>query len=180
THKDVVYGFVGRISQFKNLDYLLTEFKLYFEKYPLDKLFIYGEGPELQSMNSFIKQNNLLNNINILGFEPDKEKIYSTIDVLIDPSYGQGISNANLEAMSTKTLVIASKVDGNIDLIEDGKTGLLFELRKKDALLNKLIYYKSSPNEAKLMIDNARKMILEKYDIKSIPPKIINFILCRN
>jgi len=179
SHEGVIYGFVGRLSQFKNLGYMLVEFKHYFEKYSLDKLFIYDEGPELEFINAFVEKNGLSNSIYILGFERDKLKIYSNIDVLIDPSHGQGISNANLEAMSTNTLVIASKVDGNIDLVEDGETGLLFEPRKKGALLEKLIYYKKSPKQAKLMKENAEKMISEAYDINSITNQILDFVLNR-
>jgi glycosyltransferase involved in cell wall biosynthesis len=179
SHEGVNYGFVGRLSQFKNLNYMLMEFKSYSELFPSDILLIYGEGSELHHINAFIEQYNLSNNVKLLGFEQDKAKIYNNIDVLIDPSYGQGISNANLEAMSTNTLVIASNVDGNTDLINDGKTGLLFEPRKKGALIKKMIYYKNSPREVKHMVENARKMISEKYNIKSIPPQIIDFVLNR-
>lgn len=180
THEGVNYGFVGRLSRFKNLYYMLKEFKLYFEMYPLDQLLIYGDGPEFRSINTFIEQNNLSKNISLLGFERNITKIYESIDVLIDPSYGQGISNANLEAMATSTLVIASKVDGNIDLIKDGENGLLFEPKKKGALLEKLLKYKDSPNQAKSMTEKAKRIVSEVYDIKSITNQIVNFVFNRN
>jgi glycosyltransferase involved in cell wall biosynthesis len=179
-HEGIIYGFVGRLSQFKNIRYMLGEFKDYFDKFSLDKLFIFGEGPELEYINNFIENNGLSNNIYLLGYEGNKEKIYSNLDVLIDPSHGQGISNANLEAMSTNTLLIASKVDGNIDLIGDGETGLLFEPKNKGALLEKLLYYKEYPIQAKVMTEKAQKLISETYDIKSISKNIIDFIFNRN
>lgn len=179
-HEGIIFGFVGRLSQFKNLRYMLGEFKGYFNKYALDKLYIFGEGPEIEYINNFIEKNGLSNNIYLLGYERNKEKIYANLDVLIDPSHGQGISNANLEAMSTNTLLIASKVDGNIDLIRDGETGLLFEPRNKGALLEKLLYYKELPEIAKSMTEKARRLISETYDIESISEDIINFILNGN
>lgn len=179
-HEGVSYGFAGRLSQFKNLNYMLMEFKPYFEMFPSDKLLIYGDGPELPSINAFIERNNLANNIFVLGFERDITRIYNNIDVLIDPSYGQGISNANLEAMSTNTLIIASNVYGNIDLIKNGENGLLFEPRKKGALLEKLLYYKNAPKQAKLMTQKARRTVSEEYNIKSITNRIIEFVFNRN
>lgn len=68
--------------------------------------------------------------------------IYSNIDVLVDPAFAQGISNANLEAMCTETFIIASKTPGNEDLITHKKTGLLFDPKDKNDLLDKLLYYK--------------------------------------
>jgi len=175
-HEGVNFGFTGRLSQFKNLKYMLMEFKDYFEEFSLDKLYIYGIGPELSYIDNFIEENGLSDNILTLGFERDREKIYSTIDVLIDPSHGQGISNANLEAMSTNTFLIASEVDGNIDLVINGETGLLFNPRKKGALVEKLIFYKKNPRQVKIMIENAQKKITETHNINSITYQILDFI----
>ncbi len=121
----------------------------------------------------------LSDNIFILGFERDREKIYSSIDVLIDPAHGQGISNANLEAMSSNTLLIASEVEGNIDLITNGETGLLFNPRKKGSLLEKLIYYKKNPQQVKIMLENARKKIADTHNINSITHQILDFVLTK-
>ena len=40
-HEGIIYGFVGRLSQFKNIRYMLGEFKDYFDKFSLDKLSIF-------------------------------------------------------------------------------------------------------------------------------------------
>ncbi len=175
----VNFGFIGRLSQFKNLKYMLMEFKDYFKEFPLDKLYIYGTGSELEYICVFVEENSLSDNIFILGFERDREKIYSSIDVLIDPAHGQGISNANLEAMSSNTLLIASEVEGNIDLITNGETGLLFNPRKKGSLLEKLIYYKKNPQQVKIMLENARKKIADTHNINSITHQILDFVLTK-
>ena len=173
----VNFGFIGRLSQFKNLRYMLLEFKDYFKEFPLDKLYIYGKGSELGYISAFVEENDLSDNILILGFERDREKIYGSIDVLIDPAHGQGISNANLEAMSTNTFLIASEVEGNIDLITNGKTGLLFNPRNKGSLLEKLIFYKKNPRQVKMMLENAQKKISDTHNINSITHQILDFVL---
>ena len=166
------YGYVGRLTEFKNLRFLLDIFKKYLTKYPKDKLFIYGRGSEEGNILNFINKNNLEKNIIFVGFEKEKNKIYSNLDVIIDPALGQGISNTNLEAMSTKTLVIASNVIGNQDLIHDKRTGLLFNPFKKDDILSKLNYYKESSDLTRKLINNAEGEILLNYDIDVISRKI--------
>lgn len=176
-HQHTNFGFVGRLIEFKNLKFLLHSFKLYLSEYPDDKLFFYGTGPEISYILAFIDKNKLANNIFLCGFEKDKRKIYSTIDVLIDPSFSQGISNSNLEAMTSETFLIASNVPGNKDLITHQKTGLLFNPYSKNDLLNQLKYYKESNNIIiEEILENAKKNITINYDISGIAQKIYEFL----
>ncbi len=178
-HKGTHFGYVGRLTEFKNLRFLLEVFKIYLTKYPFDKLFIYGKGSEEEFILKFINKNKLNNNVILCGFEKDKTKIYSNIDVIIDPALAHGISNTNLEAMCSNTLVIASNVNGNRDLINDGITGLLFNPFKKKDLLEQLLYYKENENFAQRIIINAKKEILTNYDIDVITNKIYTFLKSR-
>ena len=175
--RDVIhYGYVGRLVQLKNVRYLLYVFKEYFSKYPSDKLFIYGIGPEVEWISRFIIKNKLNANVIICGFEKNKKEIYSNLDVLIDPSFAQGISNANLEAMSSNTFVISSNVIGNQDLIKHKITGLLFNPYRKQDLLEQLIFYKQNPVKIREIIQNAKIEIMNNYDVDIITSKIYKYL----
>ena len=174
------FGYVGRLAEFKNLRYLLEEFKLFLEIYPYDKLFFYGEGSEKKYILDFVEKNHLSSNILICGYVKDKQKIYSNIDVLIDPSLAQGISNTNLEAMTSNTLLIASNVEGNKDLIIDKLNGFLFNPLKKYDLFKTLIFYKENPNLVSEMLNNAKEDISKKFDISVISKRILEFVLSKN
>ena len=117
-HEETIFGYVGRLTEFKNIRFLLKVFKTHLIKYPKDELFFYGLGSEVKYIEDFIKENKLDKNIIYHGFKKNKFKIYPNIDVLVDPALGQGISNTNLEAMITKTFLIASNVHGNKDLVK--------------------------------------------------------------
>jgi len=175
-HKNTYFGYVGRLIKFKNLIFLLQVFRLYSLKYPHDRLFFYGKGSEGRIILKFIRKNNLTKNIFLCGFVKDKKKIYSNIDVIIDPALAQGISNAMLEAMCTNTFVIASNVDGNKDLIDNGKTGLLFNPYNKKDLLKQLLYYKENKEIVQQILNNAKNEILLNYDIDIITNKIYRFL----
>ncbi|MFX1391985.1 MAG: glycosyltransferase family 4 protein [Promethearchaeota archaeon] len=171
----VHFGYVGRLTEFKNLRFLVEVFQTYLSKYPEDKLLIYGEGSEKEWILDFIKRNNLEQSIVFEGYEKDKTKIYSNIDVIINPALAQGISNVNLEAMSTKTLVIAANVHGNRDLIKHGTNGLLFNPFEKPDLLKQLYCYKENSGNIQKIIINAENEIIQKYDIDVIANRIYNF-----
>jgi len=175
--KDIIhYAFVGRLVKIKNLRILLHAFKEYLSHFTSDKLFIYGFGPERDWISNFIKENKLSKSIILCGFEKDKNRIYSNVDALIDSSLAQGISNSILEAMCTNTLVVASNVAGNRDLIKHKLTGLLFNLSKKEDLLKQLLFCKNNPEIVKLIIRNAKKEILKIYDIDEITNNIYSFL----
>lgn len=178
-HNYIHFGFVGRLFEYKNIRFLLDVLKIYFLEYPNDKLFIYGKGPEEKYISDFTASNNLASNIILKGFEKDKTKIYSNLDVLIDTAFAQGISNTNLEAMCTETLVIASDVYGNRDLIEHGKTGLLFNPYKRNDFLKQLIYYKNNSELRMQILNNAKNEVLSNYDIDIIANKIFLFLKSR-
>ncbi|MFX0132192.1 MAG: glycosyltransferase family 4 protein [Candidatus Hodarchaeota archaeon] len=176
-HKEIHFGFVGRLIELKNIRFLLVVFNEYFKLHRTDKLYFYGNGPELKYIKNFIDKNNLNKNISVCGFEKSKKKIYSNIDVLIDPAFAQGISNANLEAMCTNTFLIASNTPGNRDLINHQKTGLLFNPKDYNDLLSQLIYYKENKEKRNEIVRNAKDRIIRDFNIDRIAEKIIKFII---
>ncbi|MFX1446894.1 MAG: glycosyltransferase family 4 protein [Promethearchaeota archaeon] len=184
---EVHFGFVGRLLKSKNLERLLRVFLNYISKYPEDKLFIYGSGPEEIFLQNFIHKNKVENNIVYMGFEKDKEKMYSNIDVLIHPSFGEGFPNVILEALCAQAFIIASNVIGNRDIIRHGITGLLFNPKDDEDLLNQLIFYKENPSRIPKMLQNAKIDVDKKYNIEKIADKLLNFLqkrinteLCEN
>lgn len=170
------FGYIGRLEKHKNVDFLLHTFKEYLKIYPSDKLYIFGKGTEAKNLTTIISENDLNQNVVLYGFEKDKNKMYSNIDVLINPSYGEGISNVILEAMSTDTFVIASNVHGNNDIIVHKFSGLLFNPHIQKELLEQLFFYKENSKAIQNIISNAKNEILIKYEINAIAKSIFEFL----
>ncbi len=64
-------------------------------------------------------------NVHFLGYRSDVPQLLKSCDIFIMPSYREGLSLALMEAMSAGLPCIASKIRGNVDLIEDGVGGYL-------------------------------------------------------
>ncbi|MFX1573979.1 MAG: glycosyltransferase [Promethearchaeota archaeon] len=173
------FGYIGRLLETKNLRFLLRSFKNYLNYYPNDKLYFFGEGPEKKFIKNFIREHKLTNSIIALGFEKDKSHIYSRINVLIHPTFGEGVPNIILESILTNTFVIASNVSGIKDIIDHKKTGLLFNPFREDDLLKQLLFFKKNSESIELMKNTAKKRILEKYDVDIVTKALYKFLLMR-
>ena len=83
-----------------------------------------------------------------LGEREDIPVVLRALDVFVLPSLGEGISNAILEAMGTALPVIASRVGGNGELVNDGVNGRLVEARCPDVLADAIAGYLTDPRLA--------------------------------
>ena len=74
-------------------------------------------------------------NVHFLGFRDDMAGVYASLDVLVQPSYREGMPMTILEAMAAGTPVVASRVGAAEDVIEDGRTGMLYDAGDVPALI---------------------------------------------
>ena len=162
-NKDRRYGkqviFAGRLSSEKGIDYLIEIAK----KLSSDiQLLILGTGPEEQKIRELTKT---LKNIHYLGYQ-SKENTISLIrgsDILIQPSLKEGISSTILESMACNTVVIASNVGGNAELIENNINGILVELKETDSFIEQITTLLNNVELRESLETQALNMV-KKYD----------------
>ena len=127
--------FAGRLSKEKGIKTLIEICK----KLPQDiHLIIIGDGPEVENIK---KLESSQNNIHYLGSKNHQQTIslIKGSDVLVQPSFSEGISTTILESMACKTSIIASNVGGNLELIQDQKSGILVEPTNPEIFCEKII-----------------------------------------
>lgn len=120
-------GFVGRVEKVKGLDVLMTAVaNLPEEQRQMIEVAIAGDGTHLESVKSQAESLGLGEIVHFYGALDDVPAFLRTIDIYVQPSYAEGLSNAVLEAMCASLPVIASRISGNTDLVQPDKNGLLF------------------------------------------------------
>jgi glycosyltransferase involved in cell wall biosynthesis len=130
--------FVGRFRQQKNLSFL---FRQVAQLPPATfELHLVGDGPEKQRLEGLARKLGIASAVTWHGWiSPGAlPQIYQSADCLVNPSLYEGMSNVVLEAMACGVPVIASRVPGNDELVLDGDTGFLFDLREPAALVSAL------------------------------------------
>ena len=136
--------FVGLISPRKGLIDLLKATKIIVEKIPDVKLDIVGDivsKEYFDMLNNYLKTNNLEENINFTGYlsEQELKQKYGEAELFVFPSYEESQGIVLLEAMACGKPVVASNIGGIPFVVENGKTGLLFECGNVEELAEKII-----------------------------------------
>ncbi|MFH1759478.1 MAG: glycosyltransferase family 4 protein [bacterium] len=119
--------FAGRMSRQKGCGFLIKALALIKEKNW--HLTMVGDGPELEKWKDLAEKNGIANKIKWKGWLARESLLneYRNADIFVFPSYDEGMPNAMLEAMACGLPVIASRVSGVEELVEDNKNGWLFE-----------------------------------------------------
>jgi glycosyltransferase involved in cell wall biosynthesis len=117
--------FVGRLVPVKNLPCLVRALAL-LEPAQRPWIALAGSGPAVESLQQLAMECGVAADVKFLGERADATRLMLVADFLVLPSHMEGLSNALLEAMAARCPVIASRVGGSAELIDDDRTGLLF------------------------------------------------------
>ena len=129
---------LGNLIRRKGFDILLKAFKGIREQ-RVD-LLIAGAGREAQSLKIMARELGLEQQVHFLGVVTGQEKInlYKSALFFVCPSRKEPFANVILEALAAGLPVVASAVDGNLELVHHEKHGLLFPVDDCDALTGAL------------------------------------------
>ncbi len=114
---------VGTLHQRKGYRYLIEA----ISKLPEQNVKIAGEGPERAKLEKLIKNLNLVNRVELLGYRDDITKLMSEAEVFVLPSLKEAFGLVILEAMQAGTPVISTRAGGVPEIITNGENGLLVE-----------------------------------------------------
>ena len=127
---------VGRLSPEKGQSGLLRAFAKLRARHPDLKLRLIGDGPDRAALEALARELELSDAVAFAGRLPEEETLaeISRADLLVLPSFMEGLPIVLMEAMAVGVPVIASRVAGIPELVEDDQTGLLFTPSNWDEL----------------------------------------------
>jgi glycosyltransferase involved in cell wall biosynthesis len=133
--------YVGMLEKRKGVDILIRAISIIKKEIPDAHLFIAGIGEEEINLKNLVKELDIEDNVKFLGFISEEEKYsyYKSTDLCVFPSRFEWFGIILLEAMACGKPIVASNVGGIPYVVEDGKTGLLFESENVDDLAEKII-----------------------------------------
>lgn len=125
TSRKIVVGTVGRLHIQKGHEDLLKAAKKVLEENPRVSFCIIGEGELRGHLESVTEKLGIRGRVSFLGGRTDIARQLSKMDVFVLPSLWEGFPIVVLEAMAARKPIVASAVNGVLEILEHGKTALL-------------------------------------------------------
>ena len=158
---------VARLSPQKGLDVLLRALADLAAERPAASLLIAGEGPERSRLQGLIRELGLEGRVRLLGQLSDVPAFLRRGQILVLPSLEEGLPLAAAEGMAAGLCIVATRVGGTAELVEEGSSGFLVPPGDPEALKQALIRAMDlSPRERWVMGRKGRKRVLESYEAR--------------
>jgi phosphatidyl-myo-inositol alpha-mannosyltransferase len=168
--------FVGRLEKRKGLEYLLRAWPAVHAAVPKARLLVVGGGRRLKGYRAWVRAHRW-NEVHFIGFvsAEDLVRYYQTSDVFCAPSTGQeSFGIVLLEAMAAGRAIVASRIPGYAEVVEDGAEGLLVEPKSSAALAAALIRLLSDAERRRAMGERGRQKAAV-YDWSHVAGQVLDF-----
>lgn len=148
---------------------LIVAFSFILAKHPNTYLVIVGDtGGLLSDYNKLAKNLAVNSNVRFLGSVKHVVPVIKHFDVGILCSESEGLSNVLIEYMGCGIPIVATQTGGNVELIEDGETGLLTPVRDPRALATAIMKLMDDRDMARRMAQRAQKYTEKKFQLPDI------------
>jgi glycosyltransferase involved in cell wall biosynthesis len=161
----------SRLNRMKGLEYFLDAASLVARLQPDVRFLIVGgnghrtDGTYQGELERYAASLGIDDRVIFTGFRQDVARMLPEIDISVLPSLSEGLSNSLLEAMAAGVPVIATKVGGTPELVEDGATGLLVAPRNAAALGQAMTLLLDHPATARRIGDAARRDVTARFSV---------------
>lgn len=174
TNKNLRFVFLSRINKFKGCDLILDAVARINVKCGEDRFSVDFYGPiEPEYQSEFLEKVSSLNNVSYNGFldlrNKDNYKVLSGYDAMLFPTFwhGEGCPGIVIDAYMCGLPILASDWNLNRDYIIDNETGILFEAKSVDKLVDVMVNCINGKYDLDHMAVNALETS-KKYDIDTV------------
>jgi glycosyltransferase involved in cell wall biosynthesis len=152
-----VVGTVSVLRPQKALQVLIRSAARLVNEFPTLKVIIAGDGPERVNLEALVTELGLDGRVMLVGARRDVSDILAAFDVAVSSSDFEGSPLAVIEYMAAAKAIVATRVGGVPDLIEDGVHGLLVEAQDAEGLASAVARLLREPDLGSRMGEEARE-----------------------
>jgi len=171
--------YVGRLSYRKGLPDLLKCARIVLEKHPEWCFKVIGKGPLASLLKREARASGIPGTNFVLGGFVNRDQLileYQKASLFVLPSHYEGMPTSLLEAMSCGLPVIATSVGGVLDLIQDGKNGLISPPGNPRALAMKICQAIEDENLRRSLSRNARSFVVNHFEWSRLADRFVEIV----
>lgn len=168
---DFIVCFIARFTYQKDPVTFIESIPKVLTKHPGIKFLMFGEGELKNKCVNLAKKLNIESSLKFMPFTNDVKAVLNSINIFVLPSLWEVIPLGLLEAMAMEKICIATNIPGTNEALVNGYNGLSMPVRGTNELAQNIIKVYEDKHLAKILSENARKTVVEKFDINVLVKK---------
>ncbi|MBC7266803.1 MAG: glycosyltransferase family 4 protein [Coriobacteriia bacterium] len=140
------------------------------------RVFVAGESSHVSRYQARLHETGLERVVVFLGHRDDIPDLLSAADAAVLPSLYEGLPYAISEAMAAGRAVIATRVGGIPEMLEDGRSGLLVDPGSPEPLWRAIRLLATSPNLCSSLAQQAKRVAQERFNLRDMIEKSEEFL----
>lgn len=153
----------GRFSPEKGFPVLVEAAAQVCQAFPDAGLVLFGDGPQRGMMEGRIAQLGLQERLLLPGFRADLDRLLSAFDLLVLPSFTEGLPNIALEGSAARVPIVATAVGGTPEIVRDQENGLLVPAGDPHLLAERIARLLSLPELRRSMGERGRHLVEREF-----------------
>jgi len=166
-------GAIGRLSPEKGFEALLEVVSTLSAQRADIRLVILGEGGLRNNLETAARKLGIERMVLMPGYVRDAKHYLPFFSLFAMPSLTEGLPIVLLEAMQSAVPIVASRVGGIPDVLQDGRCGLLIEPGSHEAFSLGIRDVINNPKEAAQRVDAASQRVMEDYSSRAMAEKYL-------
>ena len=158
-------GWIGRMTAVKRTDDVLVAFKGLRDAGVEAMLCMVGDGPDRPHLEQRAHELGLMRDTLFLGYQEDVAPFYAAFDALVLPSSNEGTPVSVIEALAAGRPVVATRVGGVPDVVQEGVDGFLVDPGATDDLADRLAQLARDAGLRERMGAAGRNRVLPRYAV---------------
>ena len=172
---EVNIGMVANLRPIKDPASLLRAAQYVLRDYPQATFHLAGDGELKKPLMNLASQLGIRSRINFHGHIRDTARFLQDMAICVLCSKSEGLPHALLEYMASGRAVVATKVGGNTELVENGVTGRLVDPSNPEQLSAAIVDLLANPQQAMNEANAGRQKIIGRYDLSAMTRRFESF-----
>ena len=175
TKGKMVIGNIGRISKQKGFEYFIEALPDVVKKYSNVHFFIVGTGEDEDKIKEEVKKLEMEDYVTFLGYVSNVQNLIAQLDFVVLSSLWEGLPLTPIEAFSVKKTIVATNVDGTVEIVNE-RNGILVNPKDSKALSNAIIEMIEDPKRIDKE-NNAYDTYINNFSFSSYSAKIKEYYM---
>ena len=162
---------IGMIAQFiprKGHRFLIEAAPGIIGRFPESRFLLFGKGPLLEDIRNMCNRNRIVDNVIFAGFRNDLERILPCLDLVVHPARMEGLGVSLLQTAAAGVPILASRVGGIPEIVQDGYNGYLIDVGDRRAIMRRVIELLADPEKAQRFGSAGRIIVQSRFSVDAM------------